>query len=348
LIKDIAFPKFRQILSELNVPYELNETDKEFKTPFGKIIMRSTSNPERIVGYEVGYSCIDEADIPAKKKMDQAFVSIVARNRAVLPNGEINKTDFVSTPEGFKFLYDFFVKKKTDSKKLIKGRTRDNRFLPPSYIETLKESYSNEQLEAYLNGEFVNLTSGIVHHTYDRFENHTDREILKGDKLHIGMDFNIGNMHAIIHVIDKKTPKAVDEIIKAFDTADMINQIKTRFSGHRVVVYPDASGDSRKTSSSDTDIKLLKNAKFLVRNAKKNPAVRDRVNTMNAAFKNSKGERTYFVNSNNCPTLTEALEKQTYKNGEPDKTGGFDHPNEAAGYFIWDITANKTTRIHAR
>jgi hypothetical protein len=38
---------------------------------------------------------------------------------------------------------------------------------------------------------------------------------------------------------------------------------------------------------------------------------------------------------------TEALEQQVWdKNGEPDKTSGFDHPNDANGYFIvkrWPI-----------
>jgi hypothetical protein len=345
LIKDIAFPKFSEVLTAHNVSFELHETDKEFKTQFGKIILRTTSNPEMIVGYEVGYSLIDEADIPPLKKMKQAFTNIVARNRAVLPDGSANKTDFVSTPEGFKFLYEFFVKKNNSNKLLIKGKTSANKKLPPTYIETLKESYTDQQLDAYLNGEFVNLTAGTVHHTFDRFENHSDREIKPNDKLHIGMDFNIGNMHGIIHVMDGRTPIAVDEIVNAFDTADIINKIKTRFPDHRIIVYPDASGASRKTSSSKSDIQLLKAARFVVKNPSKNPAIRDRVNVMNAAFLNAKGERSYFVNTHNCPTYTEALEKQAYKNGEPDKTSGFDHPNEAAGYFIYQIKRNSSRTI---
>lgn len=345
LIKDIAFPKFKEVLSSHNIKYKLHETDKEFQTPFGKIIMRTTANPEMIVGYEVGYSCIDEADVPPKDKMSKAFVNIVARNRVKLPDGKENQTDFVSTPEGFKFLYEFFVKNTAPNRRLIKGKTIDNPHLPENYIETLQQVYTNEQLEAYLNGEFVNLTAGTVYRNFDRNENHSDREIEPNDKLHIGMDFNVGNMNAIIHVIDGKEPIAVDEITGAFDTPDIIQKIKNKFPKHTIVIYPDASGKNRNTSGT-SDINLLKQGRFIVKTLSKNPAVRDRVNTMNSSFLNAKGERLYKVNTNNCPQYTECLEKQAYKNGEPDKTNGFDHANEAGGYFIWQFKKSKSVRIY--
>jgi hypothetical protein len=98
----------------------------------------------------VGYSLIDEADIPPKDKMRQVLVNVVARNRKKLPNGEHNSLDFVSTPEGFRFMYDFFVKNKDENRVLVKARTMDNPYLPSAYIETLKGIYSATELEAYL------------------------------------------------------------------------------------------------------------------------------------------------------------------------------------------------------
>ena len=42
-----------------------------------------------------------------------------------------------------------------------------------------------------------------------------------------------------------------------------------------------------------------------------------------------------LINPDRCPTLIESLERQSYnKSGEPDKQGGFDHLNDALGYFI--------------
>jgi hypothetical protein len=269
--------------------------------------------------------------------MKDVFVKIVARNRKNLPNNDSNCVDMVSTPEGFNFMYDFFVKNPSENRVLIKAKTADNPYLPNNYIPMLKEIYTEQQLEAYLNGEFINLNSGSVHHTFDRNLNHSDREIKPREPLHIGMDFNITNMSAVTHVTDASIVTAVDEITKAYDTPDMISVIKSKYSGHPIVVYPDASGDSRKTSASSTDIQLLRAAGFTVRVNKSNPSVKDRVTKMNSGFKDGNGRTDYYVNTNNCPEYTECLEKLAYKNGVPDKSSGFDHLPEAGGYCYYEI-----------
>ena len=75
---------------------------------------------------------------------------------------------------------------------------------------------------------------------------------------------------------------------------------------------------------------------------KKNPFVRDTVNSVNKEFENL----TTFINANKCPSLVEALEKQAYnKQGEPDKQGGFDHIADAFGY---EVNNSKTGIIKPR
>lgn len=342
LIKDIAFPNFEEALTQHGIPFHLNKSDKEFITPIGKIILRSMDNPSLIVGYQVGYSLIDEADILSEKKMNDCFRNIVARNRSKLPDDSANLLDAVSTPEGFKWMYNFFVKSKSERRVLIKAKTSDNPYLPSSYIETLKDIYTEQELAAYLNGEFVNLTSGTVFHCFDRKRNHTNREIKENDVLHIGMDFNITNMSAVIHVTDENILNAVEEVTKAYDTADMINVLNNRYPKRSIVIYPDASGDSRNTAG-DSDIKLLRNAGFKVIVSKSNPKVKDRITVTNAAFKNANGVTTYFVNTNNCPQYTEALEQLAYKNGVPDKDSGFDHITDGGTYCAYKIKKINTT-----
>lgn len=361
LIKDIAFPRFAEFLDKLGINYELKSGDHEFHTAYGKIIMRSLSNPDRIVGYEVGYSCIDEADLVSELPMTNAFSKIIARNRVKLPNGDVNQTDLVGTPEGFKFAYNFLVKNTKSNRSIIKAKTADNPFLPEGYIDTLMEMYTPQQLEAYLNGEFVNLTSGTVYHRFNRKVNHSSRTIEEKDVRHIGMDFNVEKMNAVIYVVDevdnnnienfrnlvnyetlkqyvKLTGKArlktaVDEIVNAYDTPEMIGLVKAKYPNKKIIIYPDASGDNRK-SSGKSDIDLLKKD-FVVRKLSKNPFVKDRVNAMNLSFLDSARNVFHYVNTDECPVYTEALEKQTYKNGEPDKSTGFDHITEAGGYFIY-------------
>ena len=59
--------------------------------------------------------------------------------------------------------------------------------------------------------------------------------------------------------------------------------------------------------------------------------VKDRIQAVNLML----DAETLRVNIDRCPMTAEALEMQAYnKHGEPDKEGGFDHPNDALGYGV--------------
>jgi phage terminase large subunit len=299
-------------------------------------------NPDRIVGYEVAYSLIDETDILPIHKMEEVYGRILGRNRCRLPDGEPNRTDVVGTPEGFKWFYKYFVKESNENRKLIRAKTKDNKFLPNDYIDTLKDTYTDEQLAAYLNGEFINLTSGTVYNSFDRILNHSPERENEADVLHIGMDFNVTNMHAVVHIVRNNKPIAVGELVGLYDTKDMCRAIHERYK-QKVVIYPDASGKSRK-SSGGSDFRIIQQFGFKIIAPDKNPFVKDRVNSMNINFCDNDGNRNYLVNTDQCPTYTESLEQLSYKNGEPDKTSGFDHITEAAGYYIYNRFGLKRKR----
>lgn len=340
LIQDVAFPYITNFLNELNITYKTNYSSKKINTPYGNIILRSMDNPDTIVGYEVGYSIIDEADTLPRRKMNEAFKNILARTRRVLPDGMPNQIDFVSTPEGYGFLYDFFVRKKSENKLLIKGRTYDNKHLPAGYIDNLKGSYTEQQLNAYLNGDFVNFDSGNVYYNFNRDTHHSDRTIQENDTLHIGMDFNITKMNAVVRVIDGNISTAVAEITNAYDTANMLRIIKEKFGNHRIFIYPDASGNAR-NSAGNSDFDLIRQAGFPIKVSSQNPRVMDRVNIVNASFLNAKNETVNFINTTACPELTEAYEQLGYNNGLPDKGSGLDHIIDADGYAIYMIHKRK-------
>jgi len=333
LIDDMLAPTMKELFDSINISVHHNKKESKLITPYGEIWMRSMDTPDRIVSYSVGYSIVDEVDVVHTNKQVPAMKRISSRNS--FKKNTPNKMDFVSTPEGFSYMYNFFVKKANDNKILFQLDTLDNKAnLGEGYIQGLMEQYDQEQLRAYLHGEFVNLTDGTVYKNYNRGTHHSDRVVQPNDILHIGMDFNITKMASIIHVIDGNIKIAVAELVNVYDTEQMITLLKSKYK-NKMVIYPDASGKNRKTSGK-SDIDLLRNSGFTVRHQSSNPPVRDRVNAMNSAFKNPKsGEITYYVNSNNCPEYTECLEKQSYKNGEPDKTTGLDHPIDAGGYFIY-------------
>jgi len=329
LIKDIAFVKFPDLLDELKIKYRLNKSDKEIHIEnYNKIIFRSMDNPDNIVGYEVAYSLIDEADILPIDKMDRAYKKILARNSITdEPN-----VDAVSTPEGYKWLYNQSI---SGYFKVIRAKTLDNKFISKGYIEELTKQYPPQLLEAYLNGKFVNLTSGVVYSYFDRTKHHTSERIKDKEILHIGQDFNIGGCKGKINVIRDDKPLMLDEY-SVNDTQSIINYLKSNFSNHKIFIYPDASGKAHKTNASRSDIQMLKDAGFNVIARNKNPLVKDRVNVLNNMFYNNE----YLINTDMCTDATKALEQQVYdKNGIPEKFNGagtIDDDNDATGYFIYN------------
>lgn len=327
LIKDIAFPKFAETLNELKIKYTINKSDKDIITPYGEIKLRSMDNPDTIVGYEVGYSLIDEADILPTDKMNEIFAKVIGRNRSVNKDNNQNQTDLVGTPEGYKFAYQFFNQNK-ENRILIKGKTLNNPFLPDDYIDTLKDTYNEQQLLSYLNGEFVNLTSGNVYKEFSREKHH--KETYTQDTLHIGIDFNINNTSAVIFCIVNSVFYAIDEVVNCFDTYELCKLIKQKYPNKRLVAYPDASGNNRKTNSSNTDFSVLRENGFTINSKNTNPLVKDRINTINNLFRKNK----LFINKYKCISLCQSLEQQSFdKNGQPDKSSGLDHIIDAFGYM---------------
>lgn len=327
LVRDIAFDKFPTLLDELGLKYTLNKSDKELHIEnYGSIIFRSMDNPDTIVGYETAYALIDEADILPMDKMEKVYQKILGRNRAI-PNAMV---DAVSTPEGFKWLY-------TEAQKghfrVIRAKTTSNKFLPEDYIDSLKEQYPPNLLKAYLDGEFINLTSGTVYSYFERDKHDTTIEAQPNEMLHIGQDFNIGGCISTIHVIRNDVVFRVDEIESA-DTFSIVPNIKDKYPRNPIVIYPDASGFAGKTNASKSDIQILKDAGVTIQAPKKNGRVQDRVNAVNSLL----SQNRYFMNTSRCIKGTQALEQQAYsKTGEPEKFGGagtIDDYNDAMGYFI--------------
>lgn len=355
-IRDIYFPTVEEALFELGLKVKIKESNKEVEVFSGRkfrglVKCRSMDKPNTIVGFKIGHALVDELDILDTKKAQNAWRKIIARMRykdESLKNG----VDVTTTPEGFKFVYQQFKKAVQDDPSkarfygMIQASTYDNEAnLPGDYIDSLFDTYPEQLIAAYLDGQFVNLTAGTIYKNFDAKLNNCHDTVQEGEPVFVGMDFNVGHMAGIIHVKRQGEPRAVDEVIDAYDTPDIIRVLKERlwrFEGGEYVknreihIYPDASGGSRKSNcASETDIHQLQSAGFRVHAPAANPPVKDRINAMNAAFCNGKGERRYLVNVARCPTYTESLEQQTWnEQGEPDKKSGKDHPNDAGGYFI--------------
>lgn len=337
LVEDIAFRRFPDLCERKGWAYRLNKASSFIEFPnAGRIVFRTMERPERIVGYEVAHSVLDELDTLPTEKAREVWNKVIARNRQKMASGFPNTVGVATTPEGFRFVYDTWQKNPAPGYVLFRAKTEDNAAnLPPGYIDNLRNTYPSNLLAAYLDGEFVNLTAGSVYPEFDRALNATNETVQPGDTLHIGMDFNVVKGAAVVHVLRGDDPHAVDEYTGVFDTPSMIELIKRDYEKHQVMIYPDASGKARKSqNASESDIALLKAAGFRICVNPANPAVKDRVLSANAMILKD-GKRRYKVNPQTCPHLVESLEKQAYdRNGEPDKSSGFDHIIDAATYML--------------
>ena len=372
LLKRIIYPRFEDIFATSGIKFKLNKSDgiMTIWLPSGKaeIIFRSMDNYTRIIGYETHHAILDEIDTLPKDKAFEVWIRVLARNRKkfIDPYTQkegMNTVGITTTPEGFNFVYELWVKqhKNNPEYELIRGKTADNFFLPADYIDSLKRTYPPQLIRAYLNGEFVNLVGNTVYDGFTRREdipnNLTELTINDWEQstsIHIGMDFNVGRMSAVT-AMKKEDPSlnlrqlyAVGEFHNLIDTPAMIKAIQRRHPNRTIYIYPDASGRSRKSmDASKSDISLLKAAGFRIVAPRKNPPVRERVLSMNTLFLDSNGERNFFVNATTCPNFIEALEKQVYNSkGDPEKDGKEDI-NDAAGYLVNKVfgLAKPTARI---
>ncbi|MDB4261453.1 terminase large subunit [bacterium] len=364
-IRDIFYTTIADVAELLDMTVDIKTSNNEVSLYFhgelhAMVKCRSMEHPARIVGFDINHALIDEIDCMKKEKADAAWKKIVARlsssgfdearlydedlnHDLIIEALETNTVDFTTTPEGFNWIYQFFVKQLRDDPELqefygiINASSRQNaKNLPSDYIKKLEATYPANLVDAYVDGEFVNLSSGSVYRQFDRRENHTDIEDDGKSTLHIGMDFNVGKMSAVVHIERDGLPVAVNEIFGCLDTPDMIQHIQMKYPSRKICIYPDSSGKNRKSNeASTTDISCLEDAGFNLYYDSTNPRVRDRINAVNAMLCNGSDERKYKVNTNTCPRYTDDLEQQVYnKQGEPDKAHDNDHMPDAGGYYI--------------
>ena len=176
----------------------------------------------------------------------------------------------------------------------------------------------------------------MIYYNFDRNKNIIDHYSNPYKTLHIGLDFNVDPMCAVVSVIENDRIIVIDEIqIWSSNTNEMVEEIKSRYK-NKSVIYPDPSARQRKTSAGGlTDLAILKNAGFEVRSRNTAPLVRDRINSVNAKLKNAKGINSLFI-LKSCKNVIKSIERQIYKEGThiPDKDSGYDHFNDALGYMV--------------
>jgi len=294
------------------------------------ISLKGAEKPDNLRGRAVDFVVLDEfADMRKEAWYEVIRPSLSGR-------GEQGAALFIGTPKGRNHFYDLYGKGVDGDEgwKSYQYTTIEGGNVPPDEIESARSDLDERTFQQEYEAQFVNY-SGIIYYGFKREQSvrrHTDDRHV----IHVGMDFNLDPMSAVLMTRKGDTLHIFDEIVMfGSNTDEMVAELRERYGNGTIVIYPDPASRQRKTSAGGrTDLSILQNAGFEVRVRNSHAAVRDRINAVNSRLLSNDGQRRLYVDPK-CKKVIESLERHTYKEGtsQPEKDG-FDHMNDALGYAV--------------
>ena len=312
----------KEIFRRSDIDFTFNQNKGEFRIHNwdGLIWIGSGDKPDSLRGPNLSWAGIDEPFIQKR----EVFEQMTARVRH--PEATQSEIFLTGTPEELNWGYQLVNDSRLDIG-TVNASTLDNPHLPQDYKDSLLAAYSQEQIDAYVHGKFVNLTQGRVYKDFNR-DKHVMKRETEGWEIAAGQDYNVDANTVCVFAYTSKEIAVFDEIrLKNSGTYDMAEALKEKYPG--IKVMPDSTGSSRKTSSTQSDHDIMRQAGFQILAPRKNPPVRDRVNAVNRLLRE---ERITFTN---CPNLIMDMERNVWRNGDIDKRDPEQsHASDAMGYAI--------------
>ena len=154
MLKDATFKTVVDLCEEANIIKSLNKSDMTLELINGSLILfRTADNPDRLRGPNLGWFWLDEAGM---MKPDVWHI-MLGRIRLKPSNAWVT-----TTPRGLNWLYNSFVKSKSEDHHLIQSKTADNKFLPADFIDSVKGQYTTAFAKQELDGEFIEDNSNLI------------------------------------------------------------------------------------------------------------------------------------------------------------------------------------------
>lgn len=291
-----------------------------------EILCMSGEHPDRLKGSNVAAAGIDEPFI-----QDRAvFSQVMARIRH--PRARRRELDITGTPEGVVGwgvdLFEGELRAKHDVG-LVQCSSRANTALPQDYVQRLEDTFDERARAAYVEGKFVNLSTGMVYYGFDPTVNCIASDAIPdGAELGIGMDFNVNPMAFCVFWRKGDRVHFLREFEKPnSDTADACKEALDEFPAVRKI-YPDSSGANRKTSGK-SDFETIRSFGLQVYAKPANPLRRDRYNAVNSAMR-----KVQVTIGPRCRKLRSYLMAYTHENLNTDAQKAMSHLLDAFSYPI--------------
>jgi terminase large subunit-like protein len=298
--------------------WKYNASHHEFHIKFrgraGIIPIYSGEDPDALKGPNLAAAIIDEPFIQAYG----VFKQIITRIRH--PNAVQLELGLTGTPEQLNWGYDLCAgedKSKYDVGVVYASSRANLAVAATGYIQRLEGTYAGKEADAYIEGQFANLSTGQVFYAFDPREQVGNVMVLpvpESAEWGAGMDFNVNPMTASIFWKAGSHMHFVGEIeLPNADTEYMCDYIRDHFP-HVKNIYPDASGNARKSSAPQgkTDFWYIRQAGYNILANHENPKLKDSYNAVNGKFKPKVGPITLTIDPK-CRKLIKYLSVHTHE-----------------------------------
>ena len=331
MAKDIVWNELVDRLTKHKWISKTNHSDLRITLRNGsEISLRGADNENSLRGVGLDFLVMDEfADIKEHAWFEVLRPTLSDKNGSAL---------FCGTPRGYgNWSYNLFTKEQEDTNwKSFQFTTLEGGQVSATEIDQARQDLDERTFKQEYMASFVNY-AGQIYYNFDRKDNVIEKYQPQSNEIHIGMDFNIDPMSAVVSEVIGNNIYIYDEIvIYSSNTDEIVQEIRNRYAGKHIFVYPDPASKQRKTSAGGvTDLAILKNAGYNLRVRNNHPLIRDRINAVNTKLKNANGKRSLFIDQR-CKNVIKSIERQIYKEGTtvPDKDNNYDHMNDALGYMV--------------
>jgi len=307
----------------------------------GRLIIYSGEDPNRLKGPNLAAAGMDEPFIQDV----EVFKQIVARVRH--PAARRREIVLTGTPEGMANwgyeLAEGDLRQSFDVG-MVQASTRANLALSDDYAGQLDSQYAEKERASYVEGQFVNMSTGLVYYAFDPARNLVTMDRPAGTELGVGMDFgsatNHESMAGIVFWTDGHRMHVFDEESQAnSDTPSMCLTLRGRHGAELVDVYPDASGQARQSASGDTDYQALRDLGMSPYSWAANPARRERYNRVNAMLADGR-----LTIDPGCRKLRRFIQGYTHESMHKQKS--MSHLLDALGYPVCYLFPAADPHIH--
>ena len=362
MLRDATQRTFFEVLAAEGIDYTFRKQENRlrFTANGSEIIFRTMENPDRLRGANLAWFALDELTYTR----EEAWTRILGRLRH--PEARRLCGCAVWTPKGYDWVHQRFLEQRSPEYRLVQATPKENTHLHADFYDQLKESYAERFYRQEVLGEYLDISGGNSYYAFSE-ENVRKVGYDAGLGLCWALDFNVDPMCSVICQIEEikvrpwlpvsdRMLRVVDEIVlKDSNTEAAVEEFISRTSQLKgfprqipVTIYGDASGNSRTTKAARTDYQLIQeifkhhpNYRIAMRQNTANPAVRDRVNTMNNMLKTASDLRTVFIDPKCQELIKDLRQVHWHRDATGNPTGALDksdaqrtHVSAALSYLV--------------